>query len=109
MEILQSDAGVAVQKLELDQQALSAPAVSFIQLSSSRGISLLATRATVSQRFLTGQQILAEARAAAAAGQPDPFKNVRIDVHLTPGGAGVGLRKVRPQLYQSQRLQQNIF
>merc|ERR1719247_680399 len=49
MEILQSDAGVAVQKLELDQQALSAPAVSFIQLSSSRGISLLATRATVSQ------------------------------------------------------------
>merc|ERR1719387_2244756 len=77
MEILQSDAGVAVQKLELDQQALSAPAVSFIQLSSSRGISLLATRATVSQRFLTGQQILAEARAAAAAGQPDPFKNVR--------------------------------
>lgn len=77
MEILQSDAGVAVQKLELDQQAVSAPAVSFIQLSSSRGISLLATRATVSQRFLTGQQILAEARAAAAAGQPDPFKNVR--------------------------------
>merc|ERR1719331_2451910 len=55
MEILESDAGVAVQKLE-----------AFVQL-----------KATVSQRFLTGQQILAEARAAAAAGQPDPFKNVR--------------------------------
>merc|ERR1719247_3513519 len=77
MEILQSDAGVAVQKMELNQQALSVPPASFIQLSSSRGLSLLATKATVSQRFLSGQEILAEARAAAAAGQPDPFKNVR--------------------------------
>merc|ERR1719443_1395462 len=77
MEILQSDLGQAVQKMELNQQSLTVPAVAFIQLSASRGISLLATRATVSQRFLTGQEILAEARAAAAAGQPDPFKNVR--------------------------------
>merc|ERR1719387_2529662 len=77
MEILQSDAGVAVQKMELNQQAMSVPPASFIQLSSNRGLSLLATKATVSQRFLSGQEILAEARAAAAAGQPDPSKNVR--------------------------------
>merc|ERR1719460_860667 len=77
MEILQSDQGVAVQQMEFNQQALSVPAASFIQLSSSRGLSLLATKATISQRFLSGQEILAEARAAAAAGQPDPFKNVR--------------------------------
>merc|ERR1719420_972509 len=77
MEILQSDEGVAVQKLELNQQVQSVPPAMLIQLSSSRGLSLLATKATVSQRFLSGQEILAEARAAAAAGQPDPFKNVR--------------------------------
>merc|ERR1740138_1125019 len=41
MEILQSEEGVAVQKMELNQQALSVPAASFIQLSSSRGLSLL--------------------------------------------------------------------
>merc|ERR1719387_2637203 len=79
MEILQSDEGVAVQKLELNQQVQSVPPAMFIQLSSSRGLSLafVQTKATVSQRFLSGQEILAEARAAAAAGQPDPFKNVR--------------------------------
>merc|ERR1719482_1367011 len=77
MEILQSDAGVAVQKLEFNQQAQTVPMASFIQLSSSRGLSLLAMKTKVSQRFLSGQEILAEARAAAAAGQPDPFKNVR--------------------------------
>merc|ERR1719440_2778708 len=79
LEILQSDEGTAVQKLELDQQALTVPATSFIQLSSSRGLALafVQMKSTVSQRFLSGQEILAEARAAAAAGQPDPFKNVR--------------------------------
>merc|ERR1719420_2277121 len=67
MEILQSDQGVAVQKLEAFAQEVPAgPVAAFVQL-----------KATVSQRFLSGQQILAEARAAAAAGQPDPFKNVR--------------------------------
>merc|ERR1719247_1929126 len=78
MEILQSDEGVAVQKLELNQQVQSVPPAMFIQLSSSRGfVAFVQTKATVSQRFLSGQEILAEARAAAAAGQPDPFKNVR--------------------------------
>merc|ERR1719460_860555 len=67
MEILQSDQGVAVQKLEaFTQEAPAGPVAAFVQL-----------KATVSQRFLSGQEILAEARAAAAAGQPDPFKNVR--------------------------------
>jgi len=67
MEILQSDQGVAVQKLEAFAQEVPAgPVAAFVQL-----------KATVSQRFLSGQEILAEARAAAAAGQPDPFKNVR--------------------------------
>jgi hypothetical protein len=69
IEILQSDKGQAIQDMELRQQSQSVlPELSFVQLTS---------KVKIGERFLTGQQILAEARAAAAAGQPDPFKNVR--------------------------------
>jgi len=84
VEILSSDKGKAVQDMELAQlqpaqvvaQQVEAPV--FVQLKAAvTGSSFLQTRTTVSEQFLTGQQILAEARAAAAAGAPDPFKNVR--------------------------------
>merc|ERR1719359_1053719 len=50
----------------------------FLQLHQAlKGSSFVQMKAKVSERFLTGQQLLAEARAAAASGAPDPFKNVR--------------------------------
>merc|ERR1719207_120763 len=82
VEILSSDKGQAVQNMELQQlQQAQAPQVVapvFLQLKAAvRGSSFLQTQTKVTEQFLTGQQILAEARAAAAAGAPDPFKNVR--------------------------------
>jgi len=89
VEILSSEKGQAAQDLELRQrQAVDDTTKyftpSFVQLSHKlrntitvTGISFLETKVRMNQRLLTGQQILAEARAAAAAGQPDPFKNVR--------------------------------
>jgi hypothetical protein len=79
IEILQSDKGQAVQNMELQQlqpDAVQVPA--FLQLHQAlKGSSFVQMKTEVSERFLTGQQLLAEARAAAAAGAPDPFKNVR--------------------------------
>ena len=80
VEILSSDKGKAVQDMELQQLQPAEQVVApvFVQLTAAvTGSSFLQTRTTVSEQFLTGQQILAEARAAAAAGAPDPFKNVR--------------------------------
>merc|ERR1719324_2202857 len=82
VEILSSDKGQAVQNMEVQQlQQAQAPQVVapvFLQLKAAvRGSSFLQTQTKVTEQFLTGQQILAEARAAAAAGAPDPFKNVR--------------------------------
>jgi len=68
IEILQSEKGQAVQDMELRQQSQSLVPASFVQITA---------KVQIGERFLTGQQILAEARAAAASGQPDPFKNVR--------------------------------
>jgi DNA repair exonuclease SbcCD ATPase subunit len=68
IEILQSDKGQAIQDMELRQQSQSLVPASFVQITA---------KVQIGERFLTGQQILAEARAAAASGQPDPFKNVR--------------------------------
>merc|ERR1719456_1205581 len=65
-------------ELQQLQPAEQVVAPVFVQLTAAvTGSSFLQTRTTVSEQFLTGQQILAEARAAAAAGAPDPFKNVR--------------------------------
>jgi hypothetical protein len=85
VEILSSEKGQSVQGMELQQlqqqpqvvaEQVMAPV--FVQLKAAvHGTSFMQTQARVSETFLTGQQILAEARAAAAAGAPDPFKNVR--------------------------------
>jgi len=81
IEILSSDKGKAVQDMELQQLQPAAVFVAppaFVQLHQAlKGSSFVQMKTKVSERFLTGQQLLAEARAAAAAGQPDPFKNVR--------------------------------
>merc|ERR1719161_1936172 len=69
--ILESEEGQAATGVEKKKRATSValdqgPVAVFLQVAE-----------TSSSQVLVGQQLLAEARAAAAAGQPDPFKKVR--------------------------------
>merc|ERR1719506_2894129 len=69
-----------LQQLQQQPQVVAEQVMApvFVQLKAAvHGTSFMQTQARVSETFLTGQQILAETRAAAAAGAPDPFKNVR--------------------------------
>jgi hypothetical protein len=64
IEVLTSEQGQAASDLEKSKRAT-------VQ------VSLVQTSARGGDQVLIGQQLLEAARAAAAAGQPDPFKNVR--------------------------------
>merc|ERR1719375_1420363 len=69
--MIESEEGQAASNVEQKKRATSA--------LDQRPLSLVQVAATTksSSTVLIGQQLIAEARAAAAAGQPDPFKKVR--------------------------------
>merc|ERR1719393_310852 len=71
--MIESEEGQAASNVEQKKRATSAALV------AERPVSLLQVAATTksNDEVLIGQKLLAEARAAAAAGQPDPFKKVR--------------------------------
>jgi len=77
ISILESEEGQASSNVEQKKRATSAAQVTAADVLRQAAAPMSFVQVGASSQVLVGQQLLAEARAAAAAGQPDPFKKVR--------------------------------
>merc|ERR1719247_2263368 len=77
ISILESEEGQASSNVEQKKRATSAAQVTAADVLRQAAAPMSFVQVGESSQVLVVQQLLAEARAAAAAGQPDPFKKVR--------------------------------